>query len=123
VAHLRGTDVEEARRIAMTPKAVIYPRVNSEVNKNQVRIKGAIENTWNEPLENLSVEVALQRGGDAPPQTIKVAVNPNPLPPDQRGSFDFEYDGKRDTGFVGYKITKLFSNDSEIKFTSPNAQK
>jgi hypothetical protein len=123
VAHLRGTDVEEARRVAMTPKATIYPRVSSEVNKNQVKIKGAVDNIWNEPLENLSVEVALQRGGDAPPQTIKVAVSPNPLPPNQRGSFDFEYDGKRDTGFVGYKITKLFSNDNEIKFTSPNAQK
>ncbi|MFP5262681.1 MAG: hypothetical protein ACLGJB_12325 [Blastocatellia bacterium] len=123
VAHLRGTDVEEARRVAMTPKATIYPRVGSEVNKNQVKIKGAVDNIWNEPLENLSVEVALQRGGDAPPQTIKVAVSPNPLPPNQRGSFDFEYDGKRDTGFVGYKITKLFSNDNEIKFTSPNAQK
>ncbi|HKP86523.1 MAG TPA: hypothetical protein VJZ26_10525 [Blastocatellia bacterium] len=123
VAHLRGTDVEEARRLAMTPKAVIYPRVNSEVIKNQVKIKGAIENMWTEPLENLTVEVALQRGGDAPPQTINVAVSPNPLPQNQRGTFDFEYDGKRDTGFIGYKITKLLSNGNEVKFTSPNAQK
>jgi hypothetical protein len=123
VAHLRGTDVEEARRVAMTPKAVVYPRFNSEVTKNQVKIKGAVDNIWNEPLENLTVEVSLQRGGDVPPQTLNVAINPNPLPPNQRGTFDFEYDGKRDAGFVGYKITKLFSNGNEVRFTTPNAQK
>lgn len=123
VARLRGTDVEEARRAAMTPKAVLYPRFNSEVNKNQVKIKGAVDNIWNEPLENLTVEVSLQRGGDAPPQIINAAVTPNPLPPNQRGTFDFEYDGKRDTGFTGYKITKLLSNGNEVKFTSPNTQK
>jgi hypothetical protein len=123
VAHLRGTDVEEARRVAMTPKAVIYPRFNSEVTKSLVKIKGAIDNIWNEPLENLTVEVSLQRGGDAPPQMMNVAVNPNPLPPNQRGTFDFEYDGRRDAGFVSYKITKVLSNGNEIRFTSPNAQK
>jgi hypothetical protein len=107
----------------MIPKAVIYPRFNSEVVKNQIKIKGAVDNIWNEPLENLTVEVTLVRGADASPQIIPVAVNPNPLPPNQRGTFDFEYDGKRDTGFSGYKITKLFSNGNEVKFTSPNTQK
>ncbi|HEX8185518.1 MAG TPA: hypothetical protein VF747_12220 [Blastocatellia bacterium] len=123
IAHVRGTDVEEARLAAMTSKAVIYPRLNSEVVKNQVKIKGAIDNISKEPLENLTVEVSLMRGADATAQPINVAVSPNPLPPNQRGTFDFEYDGKRDTGFTGYKITKLFSNGNEVKFSSPNAPK
>jgi hypothetical protein len=122
VKRLRGADVEEARRAAMTPKAVIYPRFNTEIDKTQVKIKGAVDNIWNEPLENLTVEVSLQRGGDAPPEVINVAVSPSPLSPNQRGTFDFQYEGKRDTGFTGYKITKLFTNGNEIKFTSPQKQ-
>jgi hypothetical protein len=119
---VRGTDVEEARRAAMIPKAVIYPRFNSEVIKNQVKIKGAVDNIWNEPLENLTVEVSLVRAGDQTPQVVNVGVMPNTLPPNQRGTFDFEYDGKRDTGFTGYKITKLLSNGNEVRFTSPQKQ-
>ena len=95
----------------MTPKAVVYPSYRPEVNKNVVRARGAVDNISDQPLENLTIEVSLQRGGDLPPETRIVSVTPNPLPPNQRGTFEFEYDGKRDTGFAGYKITKLFSFD------------
>jgi len=66
--------------------------------------------------------VSLQPGGDAPPETRRIPVTPNPLPSSARGSFQFEYDGKRDTGYAGYKITKLFSNGTEIKFRAPETK-
>jgi hypothetical protein len=116
VAHLRGTDIPAAQ----APKAQIIPSTRPEWNKNMVKARGAVDNISDAPLENLSVEVALQRGGDAPPEIRTVSVTPSPLPPGQRGTFEFEYDGKRDTGFAGYKITRLLSNGSEIKFRAPN---
>ena len=116
VGRVRGTDTQASTK----PKAQIIPSYRPEVNKNTVTAKGAIDNIADEPLENVEVEVALERGGDAPPDIRRIAVSPNPLPPNQRGTFQFEYDGKRDTGFVGYKITRLFSNGSEIKFRTPN---
>jgi hypothetical protein len=115
VAHVRGTDIPAAQ----TPKAQIIPSYRPEVNKNMVKARCAVDNISDAPLENLSVEISLQRGGDAPPEIRTVSVTPSPLPPGQRGTFEFEYDGKRDTGFAGYKITKLFSNGSEIKFRAP----
>jgi hypothetical protein len=116
VGHLRGTDTLGSSK----EKAQIFPSYRPEVNKNLVTARGAIDNISDGPLENLEVEVSLQRGADAPPDIRRVPVTPNPLAPNQRGTFEFEYDGKRDTGFVGYKITKLFSNGSEIKFRTPN---
>lgn len=120
VEHVRGVDTQRAIQDSMTPKAVVYPSYRPEVNKNMVKARGAVDNISDQPLENLTIEVSLQRGGDAPPETRTVSVTPDPLPPNQRGTFEFEYDGKRDTGFAGYKITKLFSNDREIKFRAPN---
>jgi hypothetical protein len=118
VAHLRGTDIPAAQ----TPKAQIIPSTRPEVNKNMVKARFAIDNISDAPLENLSVEVALQHGGDAPPEIRSVSVAPNPLLPGQRGTFEFEYDGKRDTGFARCTITKLFSNGTEIKFRAPGKQ-
>ena len=120
VAHTRGTDTEAARFAALKPVAQIIPSYRPEVNKNMVTARGAVDNISDEPLQSLSVEVSLQRGGDAPPEVRTVPITPDPVPPGQRGTFEFEYDGKRDTGFVGYKITKLFSNGTEVKFRAPN---
>lgn len=119
VAHLRGTDTQAALEAAMKQRAQIIPSYRPEVNKNMVTARGAIDNISDEPLENLAIEVSLQRGGDTPPEIRNVAVVPNPLPPGQRGTFEFEYDGKRDTGFTGYKITRLLSNGTEVKFRMP----
>jgi hypothetical protein len=119
VAHLRGTDTQAAIEAAMKPKAQVIPSTRPEVNKNLVTARGAVDNISEEPLENLSVEVSLQRGGGAPPEVRTVSVTPNPLPPGVRGVFEFEYDGKRDTGFLGYTITKLYSNGTEVRFRAP----
>jgi len=119
VAHLRGTDTQAALEASLKQRAQIIPSFRPEVNKNMVTARGAIDNISDEPLENLSIEVSLQRGGDAPAEIRNVSVVPNPLPPGQRGSFEFEYDGKRDTGFTGYKITRLFSNGAEVRFRMP----
>ncbi|MEK6323020.1 MAG: hypothetical protein AABN33_15210 [Acidobacteriota bacterium] len=119
VAQVRGTDTQAAREAAMKPKVQIIPSYRPEVNKNMVTARGAVDNISDEPLENLSIEVSLQRGGDTPPEIRSVSVVPNPLPTGQRGTFEFEYDGKRDTGFTGYKITRVFSNGTEVKFRAP----
>jgi hypothetical protein len=116
VGRVRGTDSQAS----MKPKVQIFPSFRQEVNKNMVTAKGAIDNISDEPLENLEVEVALQRGADAPPEIRRIAVTPNPLPTNTRGNFEFEYDGKRDTGFVSGKVTRVFSNGSEIKFRAPS---
>jgi len=121
IARVRGTDAQGTFQ-ASKPKAQIIPSFRLEVNKNMVTARGAVDNISNDPLENLEIEVSLQPGGDAPPETRRIPVTPNPLPSSARGSFQFEYDGKRDTGYAGYKITKLFSNGTEIKFRAPETK-
>lgn len=118
VARIRGVDARTAEA-ASKPKAQVIPSFRPEVNKNMVIARGAVDNISDEPLENLEIEVSLQPGGDAPPEVRRIPVTPSPLPPNERGNFEFEYDGKRDTGFAGYKITRLFSNGTEVKFKSP----
>ncbi len=118
VARLRGNPTQ-AELDAMKTRAQIIPSSRPEVNKNMVTAKGAVDNISDEPLENLTIEISLQRGGDAPPETRAVPVTPNPLPPRERGFFEFEYDGKRDTGFAGYTITRLLSNGAPVRFRQP----
>jgi len=118
VARLRGNPTQ-AELAAMKTRAQIIPSSRPEVNKNMVTAKGAVDNISDEPLENLTIEISLQRGGDAPPETRAVPVTPNPLPPRERGFFEFEYDGKRDTGFAGYTITRLLSNGAPVRFRQP----
>ncbi len=120
IARLRGTQTQD--RDALKPKAQIMPSSRPEVNKNMVTARGAVDNISDETLAILEVEVSLQRGGDAPPEIRRIPVIPDPLPPGERGTFEFEYDGKRDTGFAGYTITRLFTNGTEVRFRTP-AQK
>jgi hypothetical protein len=107
VGRVRGTETQASTK----PKAQIFPSFRQEGNK----AKGAIDNLSEEPLENLEVEVSFQH--DATPEIRRAAVAPNPLPPNTRGTFEFDYDGKRDTGG---KILRLLSNGSEIKFRAPS---
>jgi hypothetical protein len=121
IARLRGTQTQD--RDAMKPKAQIIPSPRPEVNKNMVTARGAVDNISEEPLEKLEVEVSLKRGDDAPPEIRRIPVTPDLLPPGERGTYEFEYDGKRDTGFAGYTITRLFSNGTtEIRFRKPGQE-
>jgi hypothetical protein len=115
---MRGDDTQEAIRAAMKTKVQVII-LQTQVNKNIVTARYAVDNISDEPIENLSVEVQLQRRADAPPEIRTVSVTPNLLPPGQRGTFEFEYDGKRDSGFTGYKVNRMFSNDTEVKFRTP----
>lgn len=119
-ARMRGTQTQD--RDALKPKAQIIPSSRPEVNKNMVTARGAVDNIGDEPLVNLEVEISLQRGDDAPPEIRRIAVTPDVLPLGERGNFEFEYDGKRDTGFASYTITRLLSNGTEVRFRTP-AQK
>ncbi len=107
IGRARGTDAQASTQ----PKAQIFPSFRQEGTK----AKGAIDNISGEPLENLEVEISLQH--DATPEIRRGAVTPNPLPPNTRGAFEFDYDGKKDTNG---KILRLLSNGNEIKFRAPN---
>jgi hypothetical protein len=120
IARLRGTQTQD--RDALKPKAQIIPSSRPEVNKNMVTARGAVDNIGDEPLVNLEVEISLQPGNDAPPEIRRIPVTPDVLPLGERGNFEFEYDGKRDTGFASYTITRLLSNGTEVRFRTP-AQK
>jgi len=120
IARLRGAQTQNVD--ALKPRAQIIPSSRPEVNKNLVTARGAVDNISDAPLEKLEVEISLQRGGDAPPEIRRIPVTPDSLPQGERGTFEFEYDGKRDTGFAGYTITRLFSNGAEVRFRTP-AQK
>jgi hypothetical protein len=117
VGRARGIDPNPAQPIEQD-KAIIFPARN-EANKNMVKARGAVDNISEETLGGLSVEVSLERGNGAPPELRKVAVTPAQLEPKQRGVFEFEYNGNRATGFTGYRIVRLLSGETGIKFTTP----
>ena len=115
VANIRGK-----RASAPQLRAQVIPAYRPKLNKNgMVTWEVPVDNITNDPIENLTAEISLLRAGDAPPELRTVSATPNPLPPGQRGTFEFEYDGKRETGFIGYRVTKLFSNGVEIRFSTP----
>jgi hypothetical protein len=102
------------------PKVQIYPALNPEVNKNLVKARGAVMNISEETLEDLSVEVSLDRGEGTTPEVRTIAVKPNVLTPRQQGLYEFEYEGGKTSGFSRYRVTRLMSKNGEVKFKTPN---
>ncbi|MFY9610116.1 MAG: hypothetical protein WAU45_16065 [Blastocatellia bacterium] len=100
------------------PKARVFAARN-EANKNIVKARGAVDNISEGILNNLEVEVSLERGDGTSPEPRRVPVKPLQLAPGERGVFEFEYDGNRATGFGGYRIVRLLSGGNEIKFATP----
>ncbi|HYV05499.1 MAG TPA: hypothetical protein VFB82_12980 [Blastocatellia bacterium] len=117
ISRIRGIDPNPPPPIEQ-PKARVFPARNEAI-KNTVKARGAVDNISEETLNDLEVEVSLERGNGAAPEIRKVAVKPAQLTPKQRGVFEFEYDGNRATGFSGYRIVRLVSGESEIKFSTP----
>jgi hypothetical protein len=118
VARIRGQ--QPAVAPVEKPKAQIYPSLSPEVNKNLVKARGAIMNISEETLEDLSVEVSLDRGEGTTAEVRTVAVKPNVLAPRQQGIYEFEYEGGKTTGFSRYRVTKLLGKNGEVKFKTPN---
>ena len=100
------------------PKARVFAARN-EANKNMVKARGAVDNISEETLSDLKVEVSLERGNGAEGELRRFPIKPSQLAPKERGTFEFEYDGNRATGFGGYRIVRLLSGESEIKFATP----
>jgi hypothetical protein len=99
-------------------RAQVFP-ARSEADKNIVKARGTIYNTSSKPLEGLAVEVALERGGGAPPDTRVIEVIPSRLEPRQQGRYEFQYDGSQASGYPsGYRVTKLLSSEGEVKFAA-----
>lgn len=116
VARVRGVD-PNAANISAEPKAMIFP-TPSEPDKNIVKARGAISNISAQMLENLEVEISLERA-DKTFEIRNIAITPSQIEPNGRGTYEFEYDGNRETGFVVYKIKRLLSNGNPVRFTSP----
>jgi hypothetical protein len=114
VDRLRGAEQPKAMDKA---RAQIIPAYPPEVNKKMVKAKGAVVNTSDQTLENLTVEVALYRGAVLD-KTITIPVTPEALEAGKQGEYVFEYDGGS-AGYSRYSITKLTSNGSEVKFSIP----
>ena len=114
VDRIRG--VEQQKPVEKA-KAQIIPAYPPEVNKKMVKSKGAVLNTSDQTLVDLSVEVALYRGNELV-ESRTVPVTPATLEPGKQGEYVFEYDGSN-AGFSRYSITKLMSNGGDVKFTIP----
>jgi len=117
VARARGIDPNAANQ-STEPKVMIFPGL-SEPNKNMVKAKGRVNNISKETLETLELKISLDRGNGGPSESRKIAITPAQIEPNGFGTYEFEYDGNRETGFIVYKIKRLLSNDNPVKFTSP----
>ncbi|HJQ24535.1 MAG TPA: hypothetical protein VKA60_11515 [Blastocatellia bacterium] len=113
IARARGVDPNEAT--SSQPKAMIFPARAPASDKNLVHATGNVQNISNEALENLALDVQLNKsGGDT--EMINVQVTPSPLAPNDQGNYAFDYDGK---GVLSYTIKRLSSNGKEVRFTAP----
>ena len=113
IARARGIDPNEAT--SSQPKAMIFPSRVPETDKNTVHAKGAVQNISNDALENLALDVQLNKcGGET--EMINVPVTPAQLAPNDQGNYAFDYDGK---GVMSYTIKRLSSNGREVRFTAP----
>jgi hypothetical protein len=119
VARMRGVDPNRSL-LSGDPKAMIFASRVPETNKNMVKAKGSIDNISKETLEGLAIEVRLERANNQSPEILKIPITPEQLEPNAHGVYEFEYDGNRETGFIKYTITRLLSNDKEVRYTSPN---
>ena len=121
VSHLRGEVPVEP---PPPPARAQIVAASSEAVKNMVKARGSVINISTDPLEDLSVEVSLERGPNAPADSRTVPVTPNRLDPQQQGRYEFEYDGSKAKGYPGgYRVTKLISNGAEVKFKVPGQQR
>ena len=113
VARARGLDPDEAA--SSQPKAMIFPSRMPASDKNVVHAAGNVQNISNEALENLALDVLLNKsGGDT--EMINVPVTPAQLAPNDQGTYTFDYDGK---AVLSYTIKRLSSNGKEVRFTAP----
>ncbi len=119
MAFYSGRQAEEERRAALEPKAKVLPNKNEQIKgTNRDVASGSVENISGNALDNLTVELSLQREANAPAETITVDVPPAALASGEVGTYRFEFE--RDAKFpASYKITRLLSNGNEIKFRYP----
>ena len=113
IARARGLDPNE--QISAQPKAMIFPSRVPETDKNTVHAKGAVQNISNDTLENLTLDVQLNKSSGEV-ETLNIAVTPSQLAPNDQGNYAFDYDGK---GINSYTIKRLLINGKEARFTAP----
>jgi hypothetical protein len=111
VARARGTHGDEA------PKAQIF-KATYDPTKTPIEATGIVQNTSQETLTDLSVEVKLERKGGGGSDTKTVPVTPSEIAPNAQGTFQFELDGKQ---YQRFGVTRLLGkNGTEVKFVKPD---
>jgi hypothetical protein len=114
VARARGTHQDEA------PKAQIF-KATYDPTKTPIEATGIVQNTSQETLTDLSVEVKLERKGGGGSDTKTVPVTPSEIAPNAQGTFQFELDGKQ---YQRFGVTRLLGkNGTEVKFVKPDLEK
>jgi hypothetical protein len=116
VARARGQDPAQTALATQNPRAMIFPSRTPEIVKNSVMARGAVDNISDAPLDSLTVELVMLMRDGSTGETRTVPVTPQTLAPRERGIYEFEYDR---TQFIGYRIGRLLSNGSEVKFATP----
>ncbi|MCI0485557.1 MAG: hypothetical protein L0229_03050 [Blastocatellia bacterium] len=112
VARVRGENTQAAQPV----RAQIFPDYRPQVDKGNVKARGNIYNIGDEPLEGLSIEVAIEINGTGEIENRTISIIPDRLEKEQHGTYEFDYDGKR---YKGYRITKLNGKTGEVRFTTP----
>jgi hypothetical protein len=113
IARARG--LEPSDPLLAKPMVMIFPSRTPETDKNTVHAKGAVQNISNDTLENLSLEVQLNRSsGEA--EMLNIPVTPTQLAPNDQGTYAFDYEAK---GVLSYTIKRMFINGKESRFTAP----
>lgn len=113
VARQRG--LEPADSLLTQAKATIYPSRTPDTDKNTVHAKGAVQNISTDTLENLTLEVQLNKtGGEV--EMLNIPVTPAQLAPNDQGTYAFDYEAK---GVTSYTIKRLFIDGKEARFNAP----
>jgi hypothetical protein len=113
VARARG--LEPSDPLLAKPMAMIFPSRTPETDKNTVHAKGAVQNISSDTLENLSLEVQLNKS-NGETEMLNIPVTPAQLAPNDQGAYAFDYEAK---GVLSYTIKRLFINGKESRFTAP----
>ncbi|MFL6215603.1 MAG: hypothetical protein ACJ74J_17105 [Blastocatellia bacterium] len=111
----RARGLEPTDPLLAKPMAMIFPSRTPETDKNTVHAKGAVQNISSVSLENLSLEVQLNKS-NGETEMLNIPVTPAQLAPNDQGAYAFDYEAK---GVLSYTIKRLFINGKESRFTAP----
>jgi hypothetical protein len=113
IARARG--LEPSDPLLAKPTVTVFPSRTPETDKNTVHAKGGVQNISTDTLENVSLEMQLNRS-NGETEMLNVPVTPAQLAPNDQGTYAFDYEAK---GVLSYTIKRVFINGKESRFNAP----